>query len=129
MFANMYYFVVSVVCTTPSQNSYKGSRERKGMEPDKTQEITHKSGELSSKSTQADRGSSVQNNTYQLVVTQSTQDDSTLSRGRGTSIYEKMTKEQMLRAGRTQFNKLSSDTQRKSIRLGRPAQSVILSKR
>uniref|UniRef100_A0A158Q8A8 G_PROTEIN_RECEP_F3_4 domain-containing protein n=1 Tax=Elaeophora elaphi TaxID=1147741 RepID=A0A158Q8A8_9BILA len=172
MSASMYYFIASVVCTTPSvvfvcykkkdksnqmsegklskniqssesavifsitQNSCKEPKEFKEMGLDKTQEVIvntyklkYKSGVLSLKSTQTDKGNSAQSNTYQMLGTQSTQDDSTLTRGRGTSIYEKMTKEQMLRAGKTQFNKLSSDTERKSRRLGIPARSAILTKR
>ncbi|EFO19978.1 hypothetical protein LOAG_08514 [Loa loa] len=170
---SIYYFIVSVVCTTPSvvfvcykkkdksnkmrknkstkdiektesaiifsstQSSCKKPEECKEMMLDKTQEITvnfYKFQQLnellSIKSTQTEKGSSARsNNTYQMVVTQSTQDDSVLARGRGTSIYEKMTKEQMLQAGKKQFNKLNSDTKRKSTRLGKPARSVILSRR
>uniref|UniRef100_A0A915Q3F7 DUF4005 domain-containing protein n=1 Tax=Setaria digitata TaxID=48799 RepID=A0A915Q3F7_9BILA len=109
--------------------SCKESEDGNKIKLDKTQEITVKSGAVSLKSTQTEKASSARSNTTQKIVTKSTQDDSTLARGRGTSIYEKMTKEQMIRAGKKQFDKLSSDTQRKSVRLGRPAHSSILARR
>ncbi|KAL3993839.1 hypothetical protein ACH3XW_19240 [Acanthocheilonema viteae] len=140
MSASIYYFIVSIVCTTPSLVlvCYKKKDKSNQMLKEKSAKDTEsavifsnirKSGVLSLRSTQTDEESSTQSNAYQMTVTQSTQDDSTLTRGRGTSIYEKMTKEQMLQAGKTQFNKLSSDAQRKSRRLGKPTRSTILSKR
>lgn len=71
-------------------------------------QIQHKSGALSLKSTEKDKVNKLENNTDHMMETESTQEDSTLVRGRGTSIYEKMSKEQMIQAGRTQFNKVHS---------------------